>query len=294
MRWVRKGNSLIIIGTPPQKFDLKFSQMNRVHTYEPLQYEPFAGIEFEVASGKLIEFCGPNSIIDLMKPVIPSLYYTSILRSKNLTPLLKVSSGRHGDVQLVSGLKRLDNGIVFFLPQFSTISELQTHQDRLFSLPERLGDPRSELPVWSAVFRTSEEKAAIDKIAELNEELSQLRDKVSTQQLAVDAAQTAKALFAGTGDAFAQAVCDALQELGFNVVPGPAYRADFIALYGGRLAVIETKGLDGPAREANLRQTERWVADIKSALSSNEPDRAADKDLQAYASKLSEKSAKAL
>jgi hypothetical protein len=67
---------------------------------------------------------------------------------------------------------------------------------------------------------------------------------------------------------------------------GPHPRADLLASNGVRAAAIEAKGLDGNAREANFRQVERWKAEVNSAQTLPEDERASDPDLRRYAEKL--------
>jgi hypothetical protein len=69
---------------------------------------------------------------------------------------------------------------------------------------------------------------------------------------------------------------------------GPRGRADLITYDGKRVGAIEAKGLEGGAKEANLRQTERWVADVRSALVATEDQKKADIDLAHYAERLVE------
>ena len=90
----------------------------------------------------------------------------------------------------------------------------------------------------------------------------------------------------GAGETFSASVAEALREFGLEIVEGPRGRADLLAYDGKRLFAFELKGLEGSAREANLRQTERWVADVMAAMASTAEERAADKDLHVYAEKL--------
>jgi hypothetical protein len=97
-----------------------------------------------------------------------------------------------------------------------------------------------------------------------------------------------KNLFTSTGDVFANAVAEALRELGFGVVEGPKQRADLIAWDGTHLAALEVKGLEGGAREKNIGQVKRWTADVSVALSSMPDEVATDTEIKAYQAKLAE------
>jgi hypothetical protein len=88
------------------------------------------------------------------------------------------------------------------------------------------------------------------------------------------------------GDSFKIAVAAALSELGLRVVDGPHPRADLLVSDGTRLGAVEAKGLEGSARENNLRQAERWTAEVRSAVSSTPERRAADPDLPRYAEQI--------
>jgi hypothetical protein len=79
----------------------------------------------------------------------------------------------------------------------------------------------------------------------------------------------------------------ALTELGLRVIEGPHPRADLIARDDARgLLVIEAKGLDGCAREANLRQAERWVAEVRYTCTASQEEINADAEIKRYAEKL--------
>jgi hypothetical protein len=106
--------------------------------------------------------------------------------------------------------------------------------------------------------------------------------KISNEQLIVDRAQNIKALFVGSGDQFKDAVASGLMELGMTVIDGPHPRADLIATYKSQIVAAEAKGIDGPAREVDVRQAEQWAADIRRTLSSSPLERKADPDLERY------------
>ena len=75
-----------------------------------------------------------------------------------------------------------------------------------------------------------------------------------------------------------------MPEFGLKVVAGPHPRADLLIWDGNtRLAAAEVRGLTGPVRERNLRQAERWAADVNSALTATPEDRKADIELEQYA-----------
>ena len=214
-----------------------------------------------------------------------------MLKSSELTPLFKVSESRFGSEQIVGGFKRIGAGHVIFAPPWragATAEWLRIYFINLAELPDKLSAGASEqLPPWS-MDTTDREKAASEQIDELEAQISSIRSNVEAQKAVVREDQDLKHLFSGSGEAFAVAVAKALGELGLKMVEGPRGRADLIGYDGKCVAAFEVKGLDNAARENNLRQTERWVADIKSALTATEEQKKVDKDLGLYAHKLAE------
>jgi hypothetical protein len=289
IEWVKRGNSLIILDAKPLPVQLEYLASRRLKiSYELLKDAPFADIQFMPASGQLIEFCGPPSAQQVMAPLLPQLHYQTILQSKELSPLLKVSRGQQGGNQIVGGFKRLGGGLIIFLPPCRDQHFIDYYHLALASLPEHLTVKTQGLPAWATKFQTKDEKVAWQKITGFNENISEIRNQISEQDAIVSSVQPLKQLFAGSGDEFAEAVEKALRELGAKVVKGPRHRADLIAYYGQSLAAIEAKGLEGGSKEANLRQTERWVADVRSALVATAEEKEADIDLATYAEKLVE------
>jgi hypothetical protein len=288
--WVKRGNSLIILDAPPLPFHFEYVEFpsRSKKIYEPLKAEPFVGIQFMPADGQLIEFCGPPSVEPVMALMIPDMRYQAILQSKTLSPLLRVSRGQRGREQIVGGFKRVGSGFIIFVPPCRDEKYVDRYHDALASLPEHLAITTQGLPAWAASFQTTDEQVACRKITRLNETIFEIRSQISEQDAVVASVQSLKQLFAGSGDEFADAVEEALRELGAKVVKGPGHRADLIAFDGRRLAAIEAKGLEGGSKEANLRQTERWVADVRSALVATAEEKSADVDLAAYTERLVE------
>jgi hypothetical protein len=78
----------------------------------------------------------------------------------------------------------------------------------------------------------------------------------------------------------------ALTAVGLAVVDGPNPRADLLVTDGVRLGAVEAKGLEGPAKEPNLVQAEKWVTETKHALVLSQEARLADHDLRRYGEQL--------
>jgi hypothetical protein len=157
----------------------------------------------------------------------------------------------------------------------------------LADLPARLAQTPQALPDWASGYRIADEAAAQGNIADLTAQISKLESAVQGEEERLSEAARLKVLFAGSGDEFVAAVSDALSELGLRVIDGPHPRADLMAFDDARgILAVEAKGLDGCAREANLRQTERWAADVKSARAASAEGPVQDVDLQGYADQL--------
>jgi hypothetical protein len=153
-------------------------------------------------------------------------------------------------------------------------------------LPQILVDRTSHLPPWIDKFRIASEMKAAEAIDALRQEIAEHEKRIVEQQTILSKARELKALFAGTGDEFKDAVALALTELGLKCVDGPHPRADLLATNGSRLMAIEAKGLEGNARESNFRQVERWKAEVNSAVSMSPEELDADPDLRRYSEQL--------
>ncbi len=290
--WVSAGHSLIVImdsvvGISFIDDDRTFRTTERFY---PLSAGTFSNIETRTSSGTRMEYCGPRSFAALLGSWVSRLHYEEIIEGHDLIPLMKVSRGRPGDVLPVAGFMKINAGHVYFIPPLAeeTAEELQSYCDMLARLPDALSGTPAELPDWAVRFRSAYELKIMQDIARLEGSVAKLAGQISSQQKALDKTEMLKHLFAGTGDIFVNCVANALRELGFKVVSGPHPRADLIAFYRKMIMPIEAKGLDGPAREFNLRQAEKWVADVQATISAAPEDRAADSDLLGYADKLTE------
>lgn len=70
------------------------------------------------------------------------------------------------------------------------------------------------------------------------------------------------------------------------MIDGPRLRADLLALENNTILAIEAKGLEGSAKEKDLREVETWKAETLHTLSSNAADRADNNTLALYAVQL--------
>jgi hypothetical protein len=288
VEWVSRGHCLVVVTCPLQSFWYVAGNVQKQCTFE--KDEPFSGISFEQSAGQNIEFCGPSPIQPLIRPTLPTLYYNVILKFKDMIPLLKVAKGRFGTDQYVGVIKKLGKGFVIFTPPQKNVAvELsRTHYRNVVTIPDYLIASPEALPDWTQEYQIDVEKSALDRISTLRSEIAELDGQVLEQQQVLQSVQSLKQLFVGTGDSFVDCVAHALTELGLKVVQGPRGRADLIGYDGKQVATFEIKGLEGSARESNLRQTERWVADIKFTLTANADEITGDSDLVAYAAKIHE------
>jgi len=132
VKWVQLGHCLCIVGLWPY-IDLKYQIRGEPFTYKPLLEEPFLGIAFEQTEGDLVEFCGIAEFPPGFANFIISMKYQGLLKGSELIPLFRVYEGRdqildrrggsgggsaagYKKFGIVGGYKKLDAGIVMFLP----------------------------------------------------------------------------------------------------------------------------------------------------------------------------------
>jgi len=283
-RWLDEGNSLIVVLGPSTLKTVNGGYVS-IHNFRPLNC-----IKLNSAVGTRVGYCGPTAVEDLFKPWLSDFEYNYIIDAPNLRPLLKVQRVTKGPPQVVGGTVRRGSGTVFVLPRPTVEIGSPNHiayLATLADLPARLARTPQALPDWASDYRTADEAAAQGSIADLRAQISKLESAVRGEEERLLEAARLKILFVGSGDEFVAAVRDGLRELGLRVIEGPHPRADLIAFDDARgTLAIEAKGLDGCAREVNLRQTERWIADVKSARAASAEGPIGDVDLQRYADQL--------
>jgi hypothetical protein len=156
----------------------------------------------------------------------------------------------------------------------------------LAQLPSLLRTPMAEFPSWVDRFRTSWEAGAFNGVSARQAELERLQTELAELDGAIDDARQLKQLFVGTGTPFQTAVASALVELGLQVVNGPNPRADLLATNGVRIAAIETKGVEGVAREEYVRQVMMWMPEVDAALATEMEHAENDQVLEDYKQQL--------
>jgi hypothetical protein len=85
IEWVSQGHTLIVIAIPIKNFT--YQEGGAQKSVQINQSEPFIGISFERATGKLVEWAGPSSFHDAIKPSLHLLHYEAVLQSTTIAPL---------------------------------------------------------------------------------------------------------------------------------------------------------------------------------------------------------------
>lgn len=281
--WVSQGHTLILVGHTPVPYRYK-AHPSSIHSALE-RYAPLDEVSFRIAAGTRVEYCGPSSVADLFTKHLQVLRYDVILGGANLTPLLRVALGSPGATQIVGGYRRFGDGLIVYLPPSGgNSSQWAAYINDASKLPDALVSQPSELPVWIDHYQTTNDKEAFAKIGDLTDQVTDLQNQIEAQQGVVQNSRDLKRLIFDTGSSFANAVAAALTELELQVVDGPHPRADLLASNGVRFAAVEAKGVEGPTRERDIRQTVQWMAEVDSALATNSED--ADPDLSRYVEQL--------
>jgi hypothetical protein len=281
--WVHAGHTLVVLVTGLPDFRIEKAGETRL-----IANEIFTGIQFQPVSGTQVEYCGPPNGRELLSPYTIQIEYRAILGGPDLRPLFRVRLARPGPMQVVGAFRRRGSGHMIFAPGLSdriVSATREKYVEALIAFAGTLGTEKASLPAWSGRIWTKDEAAARKEIKRLEDEVTALQNKMATETEVIERASDLKQLIAGTGEAFKDAVAAALVELGLSVVDGPPGRADLLAFNGRDIAVIEAKGLEGSARERDVGQLGRWMADLRVVLSSmKEPQ--TDTDLSRYAEQL--------
>jgi hypothetical protein len=281
--WVSEGHNLIIV---LDHFNpIRIYRSNASHgTFDLSQTPLLSGIKFVRRTGERIEYIGPTS--RPFAELSVNLRYDFVLESEESTPLYRVTRSAAGADQVVGLICPLGKGCLFLLPPAQAIDQ-DLYVNTLTRLPVEITvGVKSDLPVWANQFHSPLELNAHNTILDRTNKIGELQTEIDAAHNILKGSAWMKELFAGSGDAFVDAVSRALTEMGLAVVAGPHPRGDILIAYAKKIAVAEAKGLDGVSREANLRQTQRWVADVNSTLVASPEERAEDIHLAKYAEKL--------
>lgn len=282
--WIRQGHTLILIGHAPLKYNFQDPQSGRVVPVPLEGHPPLDEIEFKSAGGTRIEYCGPASASNLFKPHLPLLKYDVVIGGEGLAPLLRVALGGRGEPQIVRGYRRYGGGLIVYLPKVVVGAQTAAFIDDVSQLPGMLAPSPTEVPHWIDRYQSTGDKELFAKVAALTSRLEELQSQLNVQQGLIQSSRDLKKLIFDTGTGFAEAVADALEELGLSVVEGPHPRADLLASDGARYAAVEAKGIEGTTKEKDVREVAQWMAEVDSALADDGDDN--DPDLARYVTQL--------
>jgi hypothetical protein len=283
--WVASGNYLIVI---LNRFGSIATQSGS--TFQLSNIPPLNCVRLHEKSGSRVEEFSPGIANEFFSTIASRYKYEYLIESPNIDPLLKVAQNKQTKSQVVGGAVTVGSGKIIFLPPFSPSNSIENmaYVNLLATLPEALATRPSQIPEWANLFMTPNEMRVSDEIIHLKQNISDIEQSIRTRQQEIDKGLDLKQLFAGTGKGFQDAVARAFSELGLNCIDGPPTRADLLGRFGNRLAAIETKGIDGPAREGFIRQVETWVSETKHALALEEGEPDIDPILLQYVEQLTQ------
>ena len=284
--WVAQGHTLILIGSNTIPFRY-YNDQNIVQDACLETTEPLAGVDFIAATGTRVEYCGPPAAEEIFNSQLSRFRYDGLIKSKEVTPLLRVAAVTAAAPQIVGGYRKLGLGVIFYIPPFQgAVAETKAFFDNIARLPKLIGGTPSVLPDWVSTYQSASEKITSEKISNLEQASAQISLQIAGEKATLESHRALKQLIGGSGSAFAGAVAAALRELDLNVVEGPHPRADLLSVGRTRFIAIEAKGIEGAVREAQFRQTERWTAEVNSTVGLPIEEVRKDPDLNRYAAQL--------
>lgn len=280
--WVADGNILCI---HPHEISWQFLEPNQVRAQGLMALRPFDGLTFVESHGRLVT---PSSYPTLLEPFADHFEYQYTLKGNDVVPLLHTAPSQRQRSEIVAGVVRREKGIVVFAPPLPRARGYLEFLESLNALPALLAHAPQDPPPWTSLFQSERERSALNAAADLEAEISKLRSTADEHLCAADKERKLKLLYSGSDYHLVEKVAEALAEFGLKVVEGPHPRADLLIYDGTRLAAAEVKGLSGPARETNVRQVQRWAADVNATLTKTTNERDNDIDLLRYAEKLAQ------
>lgn len=282
-KWIRDGHSLIVVGPTAAPVTRMFP--DGTTAVAPLQKMfPSSFITMNVMHGtKLVANRTPAGA--LLAPYLASMSYRATLAGPDFTPILFAHRATPGEPFAVGGFIKLGEGCVFFVPTFDEAEDVKAEAfyRAISQLPGQTQSKLEELPEWTKSFRTSGEQSILTRILDLEARREELDLQVASEKAVLAADEGLKQLLAGSGSGFLTAVIAGLQEIGLTVVEGPNSRADLIATCSNRYVAVEAKGIDGPVKERQYRQVERWRVELNTALHSDAEEIAGDPEISQYA-----------
>ena len=288
--FVKSGRDLIVIATimPVLYYGRKRSTL-------PINLGSVDGlseIDWKDSHGQSVEWVGPPSIIQDFPHLATSLVYFAMCEpSEHFVPLYQVPNS---DGVVGGYIKLLDpGGYIIFVPHtrdwisasHKALASKNTYLEALAKLPSALRalqSSRVKLPTWSNSFALPEEKKALQEIAYLQKNITEIEATITKHQNSVAEEREWKHLFTAFDDPLVGAVIRALEYLGIRAVRGPKNHADKIACLGGRLATLEVKGKTGSAARKNAEQCKVWVSELTAAQLSEADERNNDTVTKSY------------
>lgn len=122
-----------------------------------------------------------------------------------------------------------------------------------------------DLPDWVGEYSFPDAADRRSKIAQMEEELARVLERIDSVKSEQAEDDLWKVLSYGQGGGLEAQVRRAFDLFGFDILEAVEGRADLRVSYGGKMAVIEVKGLAKSAAEKNAAQLEKWVSEEISA-----------------------------
>jgi len=208
-------------------------------------------------------------------------YYRAILEKFPGTPLMVVAN----TAKAVASIWTTDGGgIAIVLPDLLPLSESdgdlspeETGAEEEPASPSEVdpalvavvdwlvtlrGGDEPALPSWAEDIQFPEDKDRETRLAVLEREVQERVTQISEIKAARAKDERWKLLITGTGSALEDRVREAFGLMGFESASDTVtHRRDLHLRLNDRLAVVEVKGLNKSASEANAAQLEKWVAE---------------------------------
>lgn len=163
-------------------------------------------------------------------------------------------------------------GLIFLLPDLKlSADDYQDYENRLFdariailNFIQRYEESKPQvqnigLPDWCANYFLGKEIDEVTKLKDLENDLAELHQKISSQLEMLDSYNLLKQMLSATGKSLEGIVEFLLAKLGFEFLPTEPGRDDLIIKSDDQIAVIEIKGVKGSASEQNATQLMKWV-----------------------------------
>lgn len=219
------------------------------------------------ASGSSIEFKGEELFSAFWNKNKKYLSFNAYFKETVGKPLFYIK----GTDKVIGSYLNVENGSLLFIPAFSDENEEEKNEREFFKsiivvineLKKSTGD--FELPDWALNYLLPDELKQRDVLSKYEKDLKSISNKISKQKKLISMIEENKILFTGTGKALEIHVGKIFSNLGFEVAEGLPGRDDLILKFGGKVAVVEVKGVSKSAAEKHAAQLEKWVSEYYSS-----------------------------